>query len=89
MKKKAKIDDWNIYECHCHRHDDCYLVDGGGGGSPVMMHPEWYKGEHLWKLYEKLLEDIKRVGCITQDCSFKNVNPNIIIRIIKRRFGVE
>lgn len=87
-KKKAEIDDWNIYECHCHRHDDCYLTEYPNGGSPVIMHPEWYKGADVRILYKKLIEDIKLIGHI-KDHTFKCVNPNLVIAVIKRRFGVE
>ncbi len=75
MKKEDKEDkDWNLYENHIHIHDDCYLADVYKNGNPVIVHPEYYKGEKIGVLYTKLLEQITDAKSL---------------KIIKKLFGFE
>ncbi len=47
-----------------------------------------YMNYDIETLREKLIEDIKTVGCISEH-HFKNMNPHMVISIINQRFGVK
>jgi len=88
------MDDWNLYEQHIHFHDKCFLIDGGKDRMPVMFHPEFYKGEDIDLLRQKLIEDLKKYIVPVQcgenkykdwlSISFEQMKKNI-----NKRFGVD
>lgn len=82
-------DDWNIYEYHVHLHDDCYWSEypSKDGGTPVIVHPEWYKGKDVEILYQKLVEDMHK--WIRDKNIIKQGEINPLVVIIRKRFGVE
>ena len=90
-------DSWNLYEQHIHFHDKCFLIDGGEGRMPVMVHPEFYNGEDIDILRQKLIEKCdKQIKTIMEDDTFMTpiktammFYPKQMIDFIYNVFGVD